>query len=258
SVSVTREELDLMLQTATRGGDVQTEERRMIHRIFGFGDTTVREVMVPLVEVTEMPESATIGEVGLRMGEKAHSRLPIFHEETHNIVGVVHAYDVLTAPSDDAGIQDIIRPVHYVPESMRADDLLRTLRDRGEHLAVVVDEYGGSVGIVTEEDLLEEIVGEIYDEHQEAPTLFERLPDGSIRIDARMEVDAINETLGLGLPKGRYETLGGFVTETLERIPSEGETFERAGWRFQITDATSKRVLEVIAHRTDRRRPPAR
>ena len=223
----------------------------MIHRIFGFGDTTVREVMVPLVEVTHLPETTTVGEVARAMGEKAYSRLPIHREETHNIIGIVTAFEMLTAPSDEAGIKEYVRDVLYVPESMRADDLLRKLRDTDEHLAVVVDEYGGSVGIVTVEDLLEEIVGEIYDEHQDAPTLYERLPDGSHRIDARMEVDAINETLDLGLPKGRAETLGGFVTETLEHIPREGETFERAGLEFRVTDATAKRVLEVIIRRKE-------
>ena len=251
SVSVTREELALMLQDSTEGGDVRLEERRMIHRIFGFGDTTVREVMVPLVEVTDLPETATVGEVARAMGEKAYSRLPIHRDETHNIIGIVTAFEILTAPSDEAGIKEYVRDVPYVPESMRADDLLRKLRDTDKHLAVVVDEYGGSVGIVTVEDLIEEIVGEIYDEHQEAPTLYERLPDGSHRIDARMEVDAINETLGLGFPKGRAETLGGFVTETLERIPREGETFEHAGMEFRVTDATAKRVLEVIVRRKE-------
>ncbi len=251
SVSVTREELALMLQDSTEGGDVRLEERRMIHRIFGFGDTTVREVMVPLVEVTHLPETTTVGEVARAMGEKAYSRLPIHRDETHNIIGIVTAFEMLTAPSDEAGIKEYVRDVLYVPESMRADDLLRKLRDTDEHLAVVVDEYGGSVGIVTVEDLLEEIVGEIYDEHQEAPTLYERLPDGSHRIDARMEVDAINETLDLDLPKGRAETLGGFVTETLEHIPREGETFERAGLEFRVTDATAKRVLEVIIRRKE-------
>ncbi len=249
SVSVTREELELMLQSKTAGGDVQTEERRMIHRIFGFGDTTVREAMVPLVEVTEISETATVGEAARHMGEKGYSRIPIYRDETHNIVGIVQAFDVLTASSDEESVQAYVRPVQFVPESMRADDLLQTMRERGEHLAVEVDEYGGSAGVVTVEDLLEEIVGEIYDEHQEAPTLFERLPDDSIRIDARMEIDAINETLGLGLPRGRYETLGGFVMETLERIPREGEEFERAGLKFRITDATSKRVLEVLVQR---------
>jgi putative hemolysin len=251
SVSVTREELALMLRDSTEGGDVRLEERRMIHRIFGFGDTTVREVMVPLVEVTDLPETATVGEVARAMGEKAYSRLPIHRDETHNIIGIVTAFEILTAPSDETGIKEYVRDVPYVPESMRADDLLRKLRDTDENLAVVVDEYGGSVGIVTVEDLIEEIVGEIYDEHQEAPTLYERLTDGSHRIDARMEVDAINETLGLGLPKGRAETLGGFVTETLERIPREGETFERGGMEFRVTDATAKRVLEVTVRKKE-------
>ena len=249
TVSVTREELALMLQKSTEGSDVQVEERKIIHRIFAFRDTTAREVMVPLVEVTEMPETATVGDVALAMGEKAYSRIPIHGEETHNILGVVHGFDILTAPSDDESIRNYVNEVSYVPESMRADDLLRLMRERKEHLVVVVDEYGGSVGIVTLEDLLEEIVGDIYDEHQEAPTLYERLPDGSIRIDARMEIDEINENLDFQLPKGRFETLGGFLTETLERIPKEAEVFETAGLCFRITEATAKRVLEVIVHK---------
>ncbi len=246
---VTREELNLMLQTTSRGGDVKAEERRMIHRIFTFGNTTAREAMVPMVEVVAVPETASVEDIVAKMEEKGYSRIPVYQERVHNIVGVVNVFDVLTLSPEEQSPKGIVQPVYYVPESMRADDLLRALEERGENLAVVVDEYGGSIGIVTVEDLLEEIVGEIQDEFETEIKQYYRLPDGSFLIKARMEVDAINEELGLQIPKGSYETLAGYITTHLERIPRPGEVLRSSGLELTVVYATSKSVKEVRVRR---------
>ncbi|MBI2876876.1 MAG: HlyC/CorC family transporter [Candidatus Tectomicrobia bacterium] len=242
---VTKEELDLIIQTTGHEGEVEPEEKQMIHRIFSFADTTVEEAMVPLVQVVAAEETDTVEEVIQRMVETGVSSIPIYHEEVHNIVGIVSTFDLLYVKDRQRPVLAFMRLAHYVTENMRVDDLLKEMQQRRIHMAIVVDEYGGSVGIVTVEDLLEEVVGEIEDEFDPRRELYEQLPDGGYLIDARMEIDAINEQLGLEIPEGDYETLGGFVIHYLQRIPEEGKTFQYDDLLFTIASATNKRVEEV-------------
>jgi CBS domain containing-hemolysin-like protein len=239
---VTKEELELLVHLSDRGSTLGVHERRMIRRIFGFSDTRVYEAMIPLVEVVALEDDATVEELIQAIREHGFSRIPIFQDNIHNIVGWVNAFDVLSMPPSERSFRQLIRPAYYVPETRRIGDLLKEVQQKGIPLAVVVDEYGGTIGIVTIEDMLEEIVGEIEDEYDARERLYEVLPDGSLRIDARMEIDAINEVLGLHLPTGDYATLAGFILAQLERIPQRGELLLHDGLMLEIEKATNRTV----------------
>jgi putative hemolysin len=242
---VTKEELELLVRVTDRSSALGVHERRMIRRIFGFSDTRVREAMIPLVEVVALEDRAGVDELVQAIREHGFSRIPIFQDNIHNIVGWVNALDVLSMPPGERSFRQLIRPAYYVPETRRIGDLLKDVQQKGIPLAVVVDEYGGSVGIVTIEDMIEEIVGEIEDEYDARERLYEVLPEGSFRIDARMEIDAINEILGLHLPTGDYATLAGFILEQLERIPQRGELLMHDGLILEIEAATNRTVERV-------------
>jgi putative hemolysin len=242
---VTKEEVELLVQLSDRSSTLGVDERRMIRRIFGFTDTRVREAMIPLVEVVALEDSASVNELTQAIREHGFSRIPIFQDNIHNIVGWVNAFDVLSLLPDVRGFRHLIRAAYYVPETRRIGELLKDVQQKGIPLAVVVDEYGGSVGIVTIEDMLEEIVGEIEDEYDARERLYEVLPDGSFRIDARMEVDAINEVLGLLIPTGDYATLAGFILAQLERIPLGGELLMQDGLMLEVEEATNRTVERV-------------
>jgi putative hemolysin len=242
---VTKEELDLLVQLSDRGSVLGADERRMIRRIFGFSDTRVHEAMIPLVEVVALEDSASVDELLGAIRAHGFSRIPIFQDNVHNIVGWVNAFDVLSLPPAERSFRQLIRPAYYVPETRRIGDLLRDVQRKGIPLAIVVDEYGGSVGIVTIEDMLEEIVGEIEDEYDARARLYEVLPDGSFRIDARMEIDAINEILGLNIPTGDYATLAGFILAQLERIPRRGELLMHDGLMLEVEEASNRAVQRV-------------
>jgi putative hemolysin len=242
STSVPKQELALLMRLSDRSSALGVHERRMIRRIFGFSDTRVHEAMIPLVQVVALEDTASIDELIQAIREHGFSRIPIFQDNIHNIVGWVNAFDVLSLPPDVRNFRHLIRPAYYVPETRRIGDLLKDVQQKGIPLAVVVDEYGGAVGIVTIEDMLEEIVGEIEDEYDARERLYEVLPDGSFRIDAHMEIDAINEILGLHIPTGDYATLAGFILAQLERLPQRGELLMHDGLMLEIEAATNRTV----------------
>jgi len=242
---VSREELKALLQLEPGEADVTTIEAQLIDKIFDLGDTTVREVMVPLVEVAMLPDTATAREAVAFIMDRGFSRLPIFRQRETNIVGVVGAKDILSRGAAARTLDDLKRPPYYVPETKRIDDLLREMQRNRTHMAVVVDEYGGSTGVVTLEDILEQIVGDIHDEHERAAAPAERLPDGSYRVAARANIDELNEVLDWSLPKRDYETVAGLVLATLHRIPRAGEEFQIAGYSITVLESDARRVISV-------------
>ena len=246
---VSREELKLLLQMEPGEADVTTQEAEMIDKIFDLGDTTVREIMVPLVEVAAVAETATSEEAIAVMLERGFSRLPIYRQRVTNIVGLVTSMDLFTRGPGARTVGELVRPANYVPETKRIDDLLREMQRARVHMAIVVDEYGGSTGVVTLEDIVEQIVGDIRDEHDRTPATVERLPDGSYRVAARMHIDELNEALDWDLPKADYETVAGLVLATLHRIPRTGEEFQVAGYTVTVLEADARHVTAVkIAH----------
>ena len=195
---MTREDLQFLLQTESGPTDMKPHEKTMIHRIFRFADTKVKEVMIPLVEVVALEENSTIGEAIASVRQENYSRYPVFQERVDNITGVIHSFDLLLASNREQTIQPYIRPISFFPETKPIDELLLDLQRKQEALAVVVDEYGGAVGIVTVEDILEEVVGEIEDEYDTAQPLFRKVGPKAFLINARMEIDHINEISEIG------------------------------------------------------------
>ena len=251
---VTKEEIESLVHGAERGVDLEVGERLMIRRIFEFGDTPVKEVMVPLVNLVAVPADATTETVIDKVVTSGFSRIPVYRDEIYDIIGLINAFDLLILPENVSTVEDIIRPVHYVPEAKRKDDLLRELQQEKMHMAVVVDEYGGAVGIATIEDLFEEIVGEIHDEYDASQAWYKELPDGTYMVDARMELDHLEEELGLTLPLGDYETLGGFLLTHLETIPRPGQAVEVRGARLKVKEADDRSVKSVLVEIIE---PPA-
>jgi CBS domain containing-hemolysin-like protein len=242
---VSREELKALLALEPGEANVTSQEAEMIDKIFDLGDTTVREVMVPLVEVVMLPETATTRDAIDLMHRRGFSRIPVYRERATSIVGVVGAMDVLSRGAEIDTVGGLMRQPYYVPETKRLDDLLREMQRTRNHMAIVVDEYGGSTGIVTLEDILEEIVGEIQDEHDRAPAAAERLPDGSYRVAARTNIDELNEALDWQLPKQDYETVAGLVLSALGRIPRTGEEFQCRGYTITVLEADARHVIMV-------------
>ena len=242
---ITREDLHLVVQKSGPEVDLETGERRIINRILRFSLRTVKEVMVPLVKVVAVPDSLSVAQALEEFRGSPYSRLPVYSRRIDNLVGVLHSFDLLGEEPSDRSIKPFIRPVHYVPEIKKIDTLLTEMQRQGIHLAVVVDEYGGATGMVTIEDLLEEIVGEIADEIDQEVSPFLKLEDNHYLIDARIEINALNETLHLDLPAGDYETLAGFLIAQIGDLPRAGEQVEYRDLRFVVRRIEDRAVKEV-------------
>jgi CBS domain containing-hemolysin-like protein len=232
--------------------ELDPEERAMIRSIFELADTIVREIMTPRPDMVTVPADASLRAVIDLIIERGFSRLPVHDpQDVDTVVGVVYAKDVLrqlAAGSGDtaASWSELVRRPTFVPETKRCDELLRELQAGTVHLALVVDEYGELVGLVSIEDILEEIVGEIVDEHDHEDPLVEPLEDGTMRVDARLGVDDLNELLGASLPEEGWDTVGGLVFGTLGRVPVEGETVEFDATSITVERVQGRRVGKVI------------
>ena len=242
---ITREDLRLVVQKSGPEVDLESQERLIIHRILQFSQRTVKEVMVPLVRVAAVPDTLTIGQALEEFRVSPFARFPVYHRRIDNLVGVLHGFDLLGAEHLYHPIKPFIRPLPYVPEIKKIDRLLTEMQRSGTHLAAVVDEYGGAVGIVTIEDLLEEIVGEIADEFDQEVTPYKQMGEGHYLISARMEIDAINEALHLDLPPGDYETLAGFLIAQSGDLPRTGQRIRYRNLSFTVRQADSRTLKEV-------------
>ena len=246
---VTEEDLRTMADVAAEEDSIETEERRLIHSIFEFGDTVVREVMLPRPDMVAVDATDTIEEAIERAIDRGFSRLPVCEEgSTDDIVGLVYLKDLVRRARAGDGAQPVrvaVRPAIFVPEQKRVSELLSEMRTKQFHMAIVVDEYGGTAGLVTLEDLLEEIVGEIADEYDVEQPAVERLDDGSLRVRGSTPIDDVSEELGVELPDTEWDTVGGLVLNLLGHVPEEGEVVRFDGVEFRTELVQGRRIASV-------------
>jgi len=241
-------ELLAMADMAAAEEAIETEERALIRSVFAFGDTVAREVMVPrtdMVAVAGRDRVADVLEVAMAAG---YSRVPVYEHGIDDVVGIAYTKDLVRATQAnraDEPVRNLVRPAHFVPETKPVADLMREMQAGKYHMAIVVDEYGGTAGLVTLEDLIEELVGEIIDEFDVEEPMVEPLADGGFRVNARMPIDEVNELLGADLPEGDWDTVGGLVYNLLGHIPTEGESVEAAGHRLVAEKVQGRRIGRV-------------
>ena len=241
----TREDLENYLDMWNIDSGLRTAEKKIVERIFDFSETEVEDIMIPLINIESLELHDHIDKAISCAQKTGYSRIPVFSEEAYNIIGIVHAFDLLTAQQKTQTLKDIMRPAPYVPNTAPVDELLKQLRTEGNSIAIVVDEYGGTIGIVTIEDILEEVVGEIYDEYDKEEHFFVKIGKNKYLVNARMEIDELNDHLKLQLPKNDYETVAGFLLKHMERIPRIGESFQFANLKFIITEADKRSIKKV-------------
>jgi CBS domain containing-hemolysin-like protein len=235
------------VEEGEKEGVVDEQERQMIERVIAFHDTQTSEIMTPRPEVFSISVTASLTQVKETIAQSGHSRIPIYEGSLDHVVGVLYARDLIKLvgePPERFSLRGLMRTALFVPETKPLRDLLRDFTLQKVHIAIVLDEYGGTSGLVTIEDIFEELVGDISDEHEpEEPAMLKRLSDQSVEADARIEISELNRLLGLNLPEeAGYETLGGFVTTTVGRIPEAGSSFEFAGAKYTVLDAEPQKV----------------
>ncbi len=255
---VTEAELRDLIDTAESESVIESAEARLIHRVFELGDTVVREIMVPRTDMTTVAVTQPLGEVVDLILSAGHSRIPIRSGDGDGIVGLVYAKDVLRRlhqPGGDAlPWTDLIRPPHFVPELVNVDQLLRDMQKRKVHLSIVVDEYGETAGLVTIEDVLEEIVGEIADEYDREEPLVVDLSSRSWRVDARLPVASLAELVGGELPEGDWDSVGGLFFGVLGRVPRPGQTVHAGPAQLTAERIEGRRIRTVRVDLLDRAR----
>jgi CBS domain containing-hemolysin-like protein len=235
----------------TGGEPLQEDERQMIEGIIGLEETTAREIMAPRIDIAGVEDDGTIDDALKVIVEKGFSRIPLYNETIDNIVGIVYAKDLLRCLAEGRRptLREIARPPYFIPESKRVDELLTELRQSKVHIAIVVDEYGGTAGLVTIEDLLEEIVGEIQDEYDREEAPIERLNETEAILDARVSIEALSDLFGFE-PEGEdqdYDTIGGFVYHHLGKVPAAGDEVRVDGLTLRVLSVLGRRIKKVRA-----------
>jgi len=247
--TLSAEEIRTLVEVGEEHGELEEEERELITSIFDFGETTVREIMIPRTDMVCVPIDAPLDEVIETIREKGHSRIPVYEKNIDNIVGILHGKDLLPLVTGDLQkpIERITREPFFVPEGKLIHELLREFQREKMHMAIVVDEYGGTAGLVTLEDVIEEIVGEIQDEYDTEAPLWQRVDDRTIVADARLDAETLNEALDDEVipTEEDYETLGGFLLSELGEVPAEKVTVQFHNYDFVIEEVQGNRIIKV-------------
>jgi CBS domain containing-hemolysin-like protein len=254
SVFITREQMRMVVDMAERGANVDVFDRARIKRAIRFADTSVGEAMIPVAEITAINRNRRDSRSAITLvRRRGYNRLPVYSRNISNIVGVVTltTWDLMDPELPDRPLEELIKPAHYVSPYQTIDQLLPVLRNRDDHMAIVVNEFGSAIGIITMEDILEEVVGEIdvgYDFEEYLPRrkrIFEMLDEETYLMDARLPISEVNEVLGASLPAVETHTIGGMVMARLRHIPAEGEFIEESGFTFTVTEATERAVVKL-------------
>jgi putative hemolysin len=251
---VSEEELLAVAELGVEEGVIEEHERALIESIIEFGDTVVREVMVPRPDMVTVGQDFRVADVMEVVLLNGYSRLPVIGDSIDDVVGITYAKDLMRAERDgeeDLPVAQLVRAARYVPETKRVPDMLREMQRDKFHMAIVVDEYGGTAGLVTLEDIIEELVGEIVDEFDVEDPLVEPLAGGGVRVDARTALDEVNELLHAGLPEGDWDTIGGLLYHQLGHVPVEGESVVVDGWLLTAQRIQGRRIGRVRITRQD-------
>lgn len=250
---VTEEQLRFLVEVGEQEGIIEEEEREMIHSIFEFGDTVVREVMRPRVDIIAVPADATVNRAIGLMSEHGHSRLPVYEGSIDHVIGVVYMRDlvpVLRSGKLDQPVSEVKRPAFFVPETKKVDELFKEMQQRKVSMAIVLDEFGGTAGLVTVEDLLEEIVGEIQDEYDLEEKPIQLLDANTAIVNARIHVEEVNDLLGVRLPMDDVDTVAGLVYSVFGRVPVPGEKVALPGAEIRVEKTLGQRITRVRITRT--------
>ena len=247
--SYSPQELMLIVSASSQAGEIMQDERDLLENVLEFRQTTVRNIMVNRTEMVAVAQGTNLRRLVELRRESGHSRYPVYGDSLDDITGFIHVGDVLYLADqlDTAVVEDIMKPAHFVPESMRVGNLFGMLKGEKVHQAVVVDEYGGTSGLVTMEDVLEEIVGDIYDETDAIDQSVRQVSPGVYIMEGQTHVYEVEETLNIEFEDGNYETIGGMLSSQLGHIPLPGEMVETSGWRFVVTRADARAVRQVRA-----------
>jgi CBS domain containing-hemolysin-like protein len=242
-------ELKMLVTASAEGGVVEEDESEMLHAIFDFGELLVRQVMIPRTEVVAVEADMPLEEVTKLVTENPYTKLPVYEENLDQILGILHVKDLLrliTQKGEHNGTaRSLVRDTLYVPETLSVNHLLHQFRDNSQHIAIVLDEYGGTAGLVTLEDLLEEIVGEVHDPFEDETPEIQILPDGTTLIDGLMLIEEVNEHLGLNLIDPHYDTIAGYVMGKLGRVPKTGDVIESGGVRIKVEAMDGLRISRL-------------
>ncbi|MGH7726229.1 MAG: hemolysin family protein [Candidatus Eiseniibacteriota bacterium] len=249
---LSRQEFQLLLDESEETGQVAPAQGRILSRVMDFGETTVTQVMRPRGDIVAVETGTSVQDVAALVHDRGFTRIPVYRDDLDQIVGMVHLFDLFRAPHQHLPVDGLLRPIDFVPEAKRCDDLLREMRTRRRALAIVVDEYGGTAGIVTIEDLVEELVGDIRNEEEAQTAPVRRLDAQRWAVDARTHIADVSEAIEVDLPEGDYETIAGLLLDRLGKIPHAGESLTLPGVRLDVTAADTRRVRTVTVTRLAR------
>lgn len=247
--NITEEEIQSLIEVGEQEGVINREEHAMIDAVLDLDDTRVREILVPRTEMVALEKDSSLEDVLETIISEGHSRIPVYRVDVDHIIGILYAKDLLKlwgGRPEEVKLEAVCRKAYFIPETKTIADLLKEFKMRRVHMAVAVDEYGGTSGIVTIEDIIEEIVGEIQDEHDptEQPALT-RMDDGSCVFDARSHIEDVEQELGVELPRGEYDTLGGFISHLLGHVPLQGEESRFGSLVFTVEEGDARRVSSI-------------
>lgn len=248
---ITEEDLITLIDAGKDEGVIEEEEKEMIRNIFEFGDTMVKEVMIPRVDMACIPSDTKLGSILKLIKKMGHSRIPVYEETIDNIIGILYAKDLLRiyqqwyTSKEKFDLKGIIRKAYFVPENKKIDELLDIFQKDRIQVAIAIDEYGGTAGLITMEDVVEEVVGEIIDEYDKEIKLFEMTGDNIVIADAIISIDKINEILNIEIPENDFETLGGFIFDLLGRVPKKDEKIKYQNFQIIIEQVVKNRIRRV-------------
>ncbi|MFZ5919370.1 MAG: hemolysin family protein [Chloroflexota bacterium] len=245
---VTEERIKEWVDAGEEGGVIEEDEKEMIFSIFEFGDTLAREIMVPRIDVTALDVMSPLDAAVELVLQKGFSRIPVYRDTIDNVLGLLYAKDLLRHLKEGAGqdgLESLLRPAYFVPESKELDELLQELQKNKIHMAIVVDEYGGMAGVVTIEDIIEEIVGEIQDEYDSEEPFAQLVSDTEAVLNARIDLDDLNKLLGVSLPTDEADTLGGLIYNCLGKVPAVGDTVRIGDLCLEVMSVLGRRIKVV-------------